>query len=469
MRRLAAACLAMSAMAAHAVLAAPALQVEPPEVLEGQRVVVRRTGLAPGERVVRHLARLHDRYPAGQEVFRGRNVFVAGPDGTIDTATAAPIAGSDYTGIDPAGPFWSMLPVRREPGRAEEALRLGLADAAALAAGEVQLALEQGGRIVARARAMLAIRAPGVTVREVREAGVVGVHAQAAGAAARPAVLLLGGSEGGLFTARAIAPLLASRGYAVLGVGYFRRAEADLEALPLALQDVPLERLEAARRWLLAQPGVAPDRLAIVGVSKGAEMALLAAAHFPWVDAAAAFAPSHVVWEGIPAAGSSTAVARSSWMLAGRPLPFVPWSAAAEQRGERARRAAGASRLTEAHLESLAGADPARVDAARIPVERGRAALLLVAGVDDARWPSAYAAEQIAARLAGAGQAARLQALALDTGHLVLGTGWAPATSFQRAGGALQGGSARLDAAAQAQAWAALLAFLDSAIGRGGS
>ena len=33
----------------------------------------------------------------------------------------------------------------------------------------------------------------------------------------------------------------------------------------------------------------------------------------------------------------------------------------------------------------------------------------------------------------------------------------------------LQRGSAPLDAAAQAKAWAALLAFLDAAIGRGGS
>ena len=464
--RLAAACLAV---AAQAVAAAPALEVEPASVLEGQRVVVRMTGLAPGEAVTLHLVRVHERYPAGQEAFRGRAVFVAGPDGTVDSATSAPLAGSDYAGIDPAGAFWSMVPVRREPKRAEEALRLDLADAAALAPGEVALDLEQRGRVVARARAMLAIRTPGVTVREVRAPGVVGVHAQAAsGSSPRPAVLVLGGSEGGLFTARSIAPLLASRGYAVLGVGYFRRGEEGLETLPAALEDVPLERLEAARRWLLAQPGVVPDRLAIVGVSKGAEMALLAAAHFPWVDAAAAFAPSHVVWEGIPGVGAVVA-ARSSWTLGGRPLPFVPWSAAAEQRGDRTRRTTGSSRLTEVHLESLAEAGTARIDAARIPVERGRAAILLVAGLDDARWPAAYAAAQIAKRMAAAGQDARLQVLDAATGHLVLGTGWAPTTSFQRSTGALQGGSPALDAVAQARSWAALLAFLESSIGRGGS
>jgi hypothetical protein len=197
-------------------------------------------------------------------------------------------------------------------------------------------------------------------------------------------------------------------------------------------------------------------------------MGLLAAAHFPWVDAVAAFAPSHVVWEGIPAAAAAVAT-HSSWTLAGRPLPFVPWSSAAEQRGERTRKATGSSRLTEVHLESLAEAGTARIEAARFPVERGRAAILLVAGLDDARWPSTYASAQVAARMASAGQAQRLKVLELDTGHLVLGTGWAPTTSFQRVTGALQGGSPLLDAVAQAKAWAALIDFLEANIGRGGS
>jgi len=49
------------AVAAQAIVAASTLQVEPPDVLEGQRVAVRITGLAPGERVTLHLARVHDR------------------------------------------------------------------------------------------------------------------------------------------------------------------------------------------------------------------------------------------------------------------------------------------------------------------------------------------------------------------------------------------------------------------------
>ena len=53
----------------------------------------------------------------------------------------------------------------------------------------------------------------------------------------------------------------------------------------------------------------------------------------------------------------------------------------------------------------------------------------------------------------------------LATGHQVLGTGWAPTTAFQRGAGRLQGGNAALDAAAQAQGWARLLAFLSRHLG----
>ena len=61
-----------------------------------------------------------------------------------------------------------------------------------------------------------------------------------------------------------------------------------------------MEAIETAYSWLKQQPEIDAARLALVGVSKGAEFALVAATIYPWIDAVAAFAPSHVVWEGIP-------------------------------------------------------------------------------------------------------------------------------------------------------------------------
>ena len=113
----------LGGVAAAGALAAPAIEVEPPEALEGQRVVVRLAGLAPGQPVTLHAARLFDRYPTGQEAYRGRATFVAGADGRIDTARDAPTAESSYAGVDPAGLFWSMAPLRRAPARASDSRR----------------------------------------------------------------------------------------------------------------------------------------------------------------------------------------------------------------------------------------------------------------------------------------------------------------------------------------------------------
>jgi dienelactone hydrolase len=305
----------------------------------------------------------------------------------------------------------------------------------------------------------LDVAAPGVVMQDVRAPGVVGVFAQRPGTARQRAVLVLGGSEGGLFTARALAPRLASHGFAVLGIATFQRHSEEPLPVPQDQQELPLEVLAAARRWLQAQAGVQANAVAVVGVSKGAELGLVAASVYPWVRALAAFTPSHVVWEGVPAPGAPPGAPRSSWSFEGQALPFVRWSLAAEQRGQQQRQASGSSRLTEAHLESLA--EYAQdVPRATIPVERAHAALFLAAGVDDGVWPAAYAVERIAARLKAAGYRHPVQLEVVLTGHQLLGTGWAPTTAFQRGVGRLQGGTAALDAAAQAALWPRLITFL---------
>jgi hypothetical protein len=61
----------------------------------------------------------------------------------------------------------------------------------------------------------------------------------------------------------------------------------------------------------------------------------------------------------------------------------------------------------------------ARLPAAAIPVERAKARIVLVAGGDDAMWPSVWFAETVAARLADAGKAAIMVSYPA-AGHRVL-------------------------------------------------
>lgn len=130
------------------------------------------------------------------------------------------------------------------------------------------------------------------------------------------------------------------------------------------------------------------------------------------------------------------------------------------RRGTLVRAATGMSRLTEVHLESLAEFS-GDVEAARIRIERSRAAIFIAAGTDDGMWPSAFSAEQLRRQLAQRDTGLVAIFEIHPTGHLIMGSGWGPTTEFQRSVGRLQGGNARLDAEAQKIVWPAFLMFLD--------
>ncbi len=122
------------------------------------------------------------------------------------------------------------------------------------------------------------------------------------GVARPPVVIVLGGSEGGDGAARTKAPLFVAAGCAVLGLPYYSPAYGSqpqqVPGLPKAFVDIPLDLVERARDWLRARGDVDGQRIGLYGVSKGAELALAAAARIDGLAAVAAIVPSDVVWEG---------------------------------------------------------------------------------------------------------------------------------------------------------------------------
>jgi dienelactone hydrolase len=142
--------------------------------------------------------------------------------------------------------------------------------------------------------------------------GFIGQFWRPAGITAhRPAVLVLGGSSGGL-PALATA-FLASSGYPALGVAYFREP-----GLPATLSEIPLEYFARALRWLRHQPGVDPSRVAVAGISRGSEAAQLLGAYYPGlVHAVIASVPSNVALCSYPGC------AGPAWALHGRALPYT--------------------------------------------------------------------------------------------------------------------------------------------------
>ena len=159
-----------------------------------------------------------------------------------------------------------------------------------------------------------------VITRSLRDGDLVGTFGMPEGQGPYSGVLALGGSDGGI--PEYFLRLLVPEGFACLALAYF--ATPDTQP---ALIEVPLERVERGLRWMLAHPAVAPrdGRLAVVGASKGGELALLVAATFPdLVGPVVAYTPSAVVWAGIDFSRSSGAM-QSSWSVGGSPLPFYAY------------------------------------------------------------------------------------------------------------------------------------------------
>lgn len=200
-------------------------------------------------------------------------------------------------------------------------------------------------------------------------------------AAVGTGVLVLGGSSGAVEVDRAA--LLARHGAAAASIRWFGGP-----GQPPGICEVPLETFGP----VLGDLRKASDRVAVVGVSKGAEAALLLAAHDTRVDAVIALAPTHVVWANLGAGsdGQDTPP-RSSWTVGGAALPFVPYDERWTWDGE------GDPAFRGLYEQSLR-AEPGRVAAATIPVERIAGAVVLVAGTDDQVWPSEEAARAIEAR-----------------------------------------------------------------------
>ncbi len=158
---------------------------------------------------------------------------------------------------------------------------------------------------------------PGPTGRRVGDDGLLGNYYPGRGAGRRPALLVLGGSEGGIGEgSKRLALALQAEGFSVLTLSY-HRAPGQSPHLEL----IPLETFANAISWLQRQAEVDPARIGIIGVSKGAEAALLAATRDQRIRAVVAGAPSSVAWQG--ASFDRDGSFASSWTARGRPLEHL--------------------------------------------------------------------------------------------------------------------------------------------------
>lgn len=285
------------------------------------------------------------------------------------------------------------------------------------------------------------ITEPGPGGERVQDGAVFGNYYAADEGA--PAVLLLGGSEGGLGgrSDRAARELNAA-GYHTLAIAYHGGPGQST-----AMSRLPLETFDEALAWLAARPGVDAERMAVLGASTGAEAALLIGTAHPELRAVIAVVPSSVVWQGFDLRGNMFADVGSTWSRGGAEVPYLPIGSS---RGD----------PLEAYRNGLA-ALPQHPDAV-IPVERIEGGVLLLCGEQDGLWPSCEMSRQIEQRAAEHGGPEVTLLDFPEAGHIIGG----PRTpeddpAYQDLG--TFGGTPASNAQAQEEGWNATLEHLRNA------
>lgn len=197
-----------------------------------------------------------------------------------------------------------------------------------------------------------------------------------------PLVVALAGSAGGFLPDKELQSL-ALHGYAVLSLAYFNAG-----SLPKKLESIPLEYFDAAINWAAGQSVADSANIILLGVSRGAELALLLASHNSRIKGVVAYSPGCFV---LPNAIDSedNVVRTASWSWKGKDLSFAPMAMLQQNNDQ----AIDYRNYVEPLLE-----DPDQ-EVYTIPIEKAQAAILLISGGDDRTWPAAEMATLLEHRL----------------------------------------------------------------------
>lgn len=420
--------------------------VTPSTALYSTPVTIRITGVDPGTTVT-----LHARMAEDGDRWESQATFEADRDGVVDVTQQAPISGT-YESADRMGLLWSME--RKSSGNASGTDELTDTD--------VELAAVVEGETVATT-AFKRVLLDDVEHRAITDRGLVAEYYEPRGQGPHPPVVLLGGPEGG-YPSRKPAALLASKGYAVLAPAYF-----GIEGRPDALEGIGLEYLTTALDWLTARPSVQDAPVGIVGWSRGANLALLVGTRHPEVETVVAYAPSGIVFQGIPDGWYS---AGSPWAEDGNDLPYVPYDFGSSFPLKAASRwvVRGRLQFKPIYERSLDSADDELIEDARIPVEELDASLLLLSGTDDRVWASPRFCQAIVDRLDRRGFDHRYTHRTYEGAGHVMGVPYTPTTDQDTVGTFVRGlpidagGSAAANARAARKSWQAVLTQLEEGL-----
>ncbi|MFD2522398.1 acyl-CoA thioester hydrolase/BAAT C-terminal domain-containing protein [Emticicia soli] len=218
----------------------------------------------------------------------------------------------------------------------------------------------------------------------------------------QPLIVGLGGSEGGNPWAsnywKKTRDEFINKGYAFLALGYF-----GAEGAPDMLDRISLEKVHDAIVEATKNLKIDKNRIALIGGSKGAELALLLASHFNDIKCVIAIVPSHVAFPGL-----TNHLSTSSWTYQGKEVPYVPVSEEAIP--------ALIKRDLRTAFDTMLN-DKAAVEKAAIHVEHINGPVFLLSATQDEMWGSTPMSDAIIARLKQHNFTHHYEHIAIEGGH----------------------------------------------------
>ena len=150
----------------------------------------------------------------------------------------------------------------------------------------------------------------GMTISTIQDGYTNGFHIIPDNKNKTGLIVTFGGSDGGLDFDRSI--MLAKQGYEVVSLFYFGQKNQ-----PKLYNNVPLEFFDEFLTYA-KKANIDTSSLTLIGVSKGAELALLLTNYYDEIDNVILFAPSSYVFQGGDMPANT-----SSWTYNKEELPYI--------------------------------------------------------------------------------------------------------------------------------------------------
>ena len=309
------------------------------------------------------------RISAGPKKFKLQSFakFIADENGTVDLKLAKPTEGT-YLKVDAMGLFWSLE-------RKEEVQDVEQVITDKLAPHKLTISLHIQNEVVDELELIRLWTAPHIEREDVRDNGLVATYFYHSSKEKKPGVIVVGGSEGGIY--EYLASLLAAHGFNVLALGYF-----GVEDLPKGLHHIPKEYFKLGIDWMKVRAEVSEGWLGIHGTSRGAELALLTGSLFKDIHAVVALNGFAVPFAGI-VPWTDDEFLPPAWTMDGELIPYLRPKNPVEialQCKEMWKN--GKGNPLGLWYKTLAS-DPKEVAAKAIPVERINGPVLIIGGEAD--------------------------------------------------------------------------------------